>query len=288
MPCVFASCNKDDNNQTEKPTFPALKKVTEIVANEHTLTVYSSDGYLYKGYNSISVELKDKNGKVLTPQSVAFNPLMTMVKMNFKHSCPHQTNFIQNGNLFEGYSLFQMQTGDAGYWELNFTYNIAGKEYKIENQRVEIKEKKGLYTNFKSFMNETTKQRYFIALANHSPKIGLNKDVKIMLKSVKIGDITNGVKQMEFFTPEGYTLEIDPRMAGVEMGNHSSPNNSQPVFGNDGLYTATINYTMGGNWTLNFIIKNEKGEIVGGSAVDATDVVSKSNIAIEVDVPNDK
>lgn len=289
LPLIFSSCSSDNQQEVEVPQkVTSLKRVFESKTLHHTLTLYSPDGSLYKGYNTLTIEIKDKEGNICDVDSLEFTPMMTMTQKNFKHTCPHQRVFQKAGRFFQGYSLFQMETGDAGYWDLNFTYTIAKEKYKVEGQRVEIKEKNGIYSSFKSFTSPLDGAKYFISLANHSPKIGLNKSVKIMLKSVRAGEVVDGVKQMEFFTPEGYTIEIDPRMAGVEMGNHSSANNIQPVLGDDGLYVATLNYTMGGNWTLNFIIKNDKGEVVAGSEVEDGNVDSKSNVAIEVDVPNDK
>ncbi len=126
--------------------------------------------------------------------------------------------------------------------------------------------------------------KYRLSFIDYKPFNGLNKDVKFKL--VKVEDTKE-------FTVKDYIIKMDPRMAGEEMGNHSSEGNIDPKYNKvDGLYHATISYSMGGNWTLNFIIKNNKNKIIAGSSVncihgsEVCDVNSKSTVALEVDVPN--
>lgn len=54
------------------------------------------------------------------------------------------------------------------------------------------------------------------------------------------------------------------------MGNHTSPNNQDLTQRDDGLYHGVVNYTMTGNWTLNFILVNQNGLIVKGTEVPTT------------------
>ena len=56
-------------------------------------------------------------------------------------------------------------------------------------------------------------------------------------------------------------------MPEPSMGNHSSPNNKDLVQGDDGFYHGVVNYTMTGNWTLNFIFMNQNGKILKGTEV---------------------
>jgi len=62
-------------------------------------------------------------------------------------------------------------------------------------------------------------------------------------------------------------LQLDPRMPEPSMGNHSSPNIKDLKQQNDGLYHGVVNYTMTGNWTLNFIMQNQDGQIIKGTVV---------------------
>jgi hypothetical protein len=56
-------------------------------------------------------------------------------------------------------------------------------------------------------------------------------------------------------------------MPEPSMGNHSSINNKDLTQQNDGLYHGVVNYTMTGNWTLNFIMLNQNGKILKGTEV---------------------
>jgi len=59
-------------------------------------------------------------------------------------------------------------------------------------------------------------------------------------------------------------------MPEPSMGNHTSPNNVDLTRHDDGLYYGVVNYTMTGNWTLNFILVNQNGFIVKGTEVPTT------------------
>lgn len=293
----LVSCLKDED--IDKPVICPIMREVAVQSNEnHRITIFSNDGKLYQGYNNITVSITDiKTNENVKVDKVTFNPEMTMKmkKMNFKHSCPHSKQFKKEGDLFKGYALFQMKTNKMGFWELNFTYTIAGKEYKVEKIKVEVKEKKGLYSTFKKFKG-TDKKSYYLSLVEHNPKIGLNEDVKLMLVKVEgTGKVENGIKDLQFTTPKDYMIKLDPRMAGEEMGNHSSEGNKNPKYdAQDDLFHMTVGYSMGGNWTLNFMIEDKNGKLIAGSKVDCDlskdgqdcDVNSKSTVALEVDVPN--
>ncbi|MCI2230015.1 hypothetical protein MC378_12625 [Polaribacter sp. MSW13] len=73
--------------------------------------------------------------------------------------------------------------------------------------------------------------------------------------------------QFSYSVVENHTLLIDPRMSEPSMGNHSSLNNVDLTQQDDNLYHGVVNYTMTGNWTLNFILKDENNEVVKGTEV---------------------
>ena len=73
--------------------------------------------------------------------------------------------------------------------------------------------------------------------------------------------------QFSYSEVSNYTLLLDPRMPEPSMGNHSSPNNVDLAQQADGLYYGTVNYTMTGEWTLNFILKNQTGGVIKGTEV---------------------
>jgi hypothetical protein len=113
---------------------------------------------------------------------------------------------------------------------------------------------------------------YIIALvAPIKPKVAENELVagiyKLNANSDNDNDNDNDVLMNAYTSADDYTLVLDPRMPEPSMGNHSSPNNKDLVQKEDKLYYGVVNYTMTGNWTLNFILLNQHGRILKGTKV---------------------
>ena len=92
----------------------------------------------------------------------------------------------------------------------------------------------------------------------------------------KVDTIIGGKGYLQLFYASTYTiannyfLELDPRMPGEDMGNHSSPDNQDLTQGIDGFYHGKVNYTMSGYWTLNFILKDTQKRVIKGTEVPDT------------------
>lgn len=115
-------------------------------------------------------------------------------------------------------------------------------------------------------------EQYFIALLGpRAPKVAENNLQAGIYKYNKPSTPANGTfpdpTQFNYSEVKGFTLKLDPRMPEPSMGNHSSPNNKDLVQGDDGFYHGVVNYTMTGNWTLNFIFMNQNGKILKGTEV---------------------
>lgn len=104
-------------------------------------------------------------------------------------------------------------------------------------------------------------EQYIIALVEpHKPKVAENPILAGIYKRNKTASPT-------YSEVKGYVLQLDPRMPEASMGNHSSPNNKDLYPGEDDLYRGIVNYTMTGNWTLNFMLVNPDGRIIKGTKV---------------------
>src|SRR5690606_6052290 len=73
--------------------------------------------------------------------------------------------------------------------------------------------------------------------------------------------------QFSYAEVENSKLLLYPRMPEPSMGNHPSPNKVDMTQQAGGMYHAVVNYTMNGNWTLNFILLNQSGEVIKGTEV---------------------
>lgn len=90
-----------------------------------------------------------------------------------------------------------------------------------------------------------------------APKIGIN-DLEVQIDKKGSGNNVSPVKDL--------TLAFTPRMP--HMGNHSSPNNVDPVHSNDGRYKGKVNFTMSGDWRLHFTIKRGDEVLAEDVALD--------------------
>src|SRR5690606_14549501 len=73
--------------------------------------------------------------------------------------------------------------------------------------------------------------------------------------------------QYSYTEVRDYTVKLDLGMPQPSMGNHSSTNNQDFTHRDDGMYYGVVNYTMTGNWTLNFILLNKQGDLLKGTEV---------------------
>ncbi len=263
---LFSACSNDE--ETTVNELEGLSKFKEIENETHIVELYSHMS-VEQGFNEISIQIKDKQtNKYVKNAEVSWTPLMHMMSMT--HSCPKSSieKVSENGNVYEGYIVFQMPQNETEYWELQVNYTIDGQEYSVSSNidvPASIKRRINTFTG-----NDGVK--YIVAYAEpHHPKVAVND----MIVGVwKMQDMMN------FPVVDGYTVKIDPRMPS--MGNHSSPNNVNPSQTNAGdLYNGKLSLTMTGYWKINLQLAKPDGTIVKGEEI--TDAVPESSIFFEIE-----
>lgn len=255
---TFASCSSDDNNNNNNTNeLDGLIKIQQFDKDNHTIELYSTTGFLQQGFNEINVRIKDKqSAQYITDAVVTWQPLMHMTMMT--HACPFSV-LAQNkpeSTLYNGYIVFTMPQNEQEYWTLEINYNINGTSYTATTEiDVPASAKRTLNT-----FTGTDGTKYILAYIDPSqPKVAVN-DLKVGLWKME--------SMMSFPMVNGYTVKIDPRMPS--MGNHTSPNNVNPVQANPGeLYNGKLALTMTGYWKINLQLANPSGEILKGEAVTA-------------------
>ncbi|MDO4230454.1 MAG: hypothetical protein Q4C98_11620 [Capnocytophaga sp.] len=302
---LFVACSKDGTetpSDTSQGTVPATPSATPTpnselteVANftnddNHKISIKTFNGKLYVGYNDIYVTITDASGNVLKPEKITFSPMMRMYKeagnrneISFSHSCPHTADLASvSENRYRGYAIFQMNTGDTGHWDVSFSYTLSGKEYQIQEKEVTIlAQPKNHHLKVKRFIGKDN-ATYILALISPLEHVnGKNPNV--------VAGLFKAETMMSFPLVKGFTLNLDPRMPGADMRNHSTPFEDFKEQA-DGFHTATINYSMTGYWELNFIIKNSSGEVIAGTEVPKTpktpaeyDAVSELSLRIDIE-----
>ena len=264
------SCSSDDdnisnsNNQNETDHLILI----QTISNEsHQLAIFSENGKLMEGYNSIYIQIKDNNNELISNANINWEPLMHM--HNMSHSAPFSNiaKTYDSNTLYHGFIIFQMASNDDEYWALNFDYTIDGVSYQMSDTiNVQQAERRRLV----SFVGNDD-NNYLIALVEpKDPKVAINDMVAAIYKMENMH---------QYSLINDYVLKIDPRMPG--MGNHGSPNNQDLTQGADLFYHGKLSLTMTGYWKINLILENEIGETLKGESI--SDDNESSSIFFEIE-----
>lgn len=276
--CVaLLSCTKDKTDYQSEidqivEEYDEFKEVARAQAENYIVLIHALNGSFYAGYNETRIEILDRrSGQAIQPTAVTFLPIKVSEREE-SQSCPHLYNmeYVPAENYFSGYAVFPHLADQTENWRFHIGFTVAGQTYQVQPE-TSVKKQMNKNRNMTSFVGEDN-QLYFIALVSpQKPKVGENDLVAGIYKFDPPSSLPSGnsLDPTQFSYPPvtGYTLELDPRMPEPSMGNHSSPNNKNLTQRNDGLYQGVVNYTMTGNWTLNFILLDQHNKRVKGTKV---------------------
>lgn len=260
-----AEINRDVNEYFE------FKEVTSLNSGNYKIIIETLNGTFYKGYNEIRLTIVNTHAnQVLNSSKVTFLPILTDSDNN-KTSCPHSYHLVYNSEeqYYSGYVVFTTISNPMENWGLYISFTDTNQIHTV-NQLVSVQSQTNMNLNMTSFTGND-KEQYFIALvAPQKPKVAENK---LVAGIYKYNQPTESARtfpdpsQFLYSEVQDYTLLLDPRMPEPSMGNHSSLNNVGLTQQTDGLYSGVVNYTMTGNWTLNFMMLNQNGQIIKGTEV---------------------
>jgi hypothetical protein len=189
---------------------------------------------------------------------------------------------------YSGYAVFTSESNPMGIWEVYISFTNNNQTFTV-HQPVNVQVQTNKNLNMTSFTGNDGEQ-YFIALvAPQKPKVAVNELVAGIYKynqpTTPAGNFPDP-SQFSYSEVSNHTLLLDPRMPEPSMGNHSSPNNLDLTQHTDGLYYGMVNYTMTGNWTLNFILRNPNGEVIKGTEVptDFTPGIEGAKSELHIDI----
>jgi len=277
---LLGGCTKDKTKyETEFKDFGAdYQRFEEVARAQHGDYVFSLEaprGILYTGYNEIRLRVP---GAPLPLSDVTLWPVHADGQ-GHQHRGPHRhvLDYVAEGLYFSGHVVFTSASDLAGMWTCYVSAEGGGQLYEVAFP-VPVTPQPNRNRSHIQFSGMDG-ARYLIALVEpQQPKVGEN-------------DLVAGIYRYDrsayaYAPVEDYTLLLDPRMPEASMGNHSSPNNRHLTQREDGFYQGVVNYTMTGNWTLNFILSNADGEIIKGTAVppDFTPGVEGVKSELHIDI----
>lgn len=271
MSCTLDKTDYESEIDTEVKEHLEFEEVISINKDGYKIHLEALNGTLYKGYNEIRLKLTDtQTNESLSTSEVTFLPIIT--KADATHaSGPHKYLLEYNPmeSYYKGYAVFTDESGDLGTWDLHISFTTANEVHKLE-EKVTVEKQTNKNLNMTAFTGNDNEQYYIALIAPQKPRIAENELVAGIYKYNQPDNPTGSFpdsSQFSYAEVNSHTLLLDPRMPEPSMGNHSSINNKDLVQKSDGLYYGVVNYTMTGNWTLNFILLNEQEEIIKGTEV---------------------
>lgn len=277
LPILFialfsTACSSDDDNNDAPPVInevEGLTKIQDIVNSNHTIELWSKTGHFNTGYNNVSIRIKDNSNNTFFENfSINWMPVMQMPTM--QHSCPKSAIVKAPGKntVYQGYVIYQMTNLDGSGWSLTLNYTIDNVDYNVTDTITVMQNYNQNVTSFKG----SDDVKYVLALIEpQSPKIATN------LMKVGLYKMEN---MMSFPVVEDYTITLDPRMP--DMGNHSSPNNTDLTYRSvDSMYQGNLSLTMTGYWVLNLQLLDEMDTVLKGEPVTLENPQSSVYLELE-------
>ncbi|WP_409149787.1 hypothetical protein [Sphingobacterium sp. BS-2] len=274
---LFISCTKEKTDYeaeigTEQPGQLEFKEAYSFEKNGLKVSVQALNGTLTKGYNELRLKVYNKdNNAEINSAALGFLPILNDAQGN-QVSCPHRYQLVYNTaeKFYAAYAVFTELSSNENKWDLYLRLKVGNQEVLIK-EPIMVKEQTNKNLNMVSFFGNDDEQYFIALLGPRAPKVAENNLQAGIYKYNKPSTPANGTfpdpTQFNYSEVKGFTLKLDPRMPEPSMGNHSSPNNKDLVQGEDGFYHGVVNYTMTGNWTLNFIFMNQNGKILKGTEV---------------------
>lgn len=269
---ILSSCTVDKTDyeseiNTAVPEYFEFKEAASVIKGDYKISVEALNGTFYKGYNEIRLKIINVAATSgITAENVTFLPVISYTGNDWA-TCPHRhiPIYKEQGSYYSGYAVFTTESG-TGTWELNIDFEKEGQKYEV-SLPISVKEQVNKNRNMALFTGNDDKQYIIALIAPQKPRVSENELVAGIYQYNGDTEAFPTDPKSAYIEVEGYTLQLDPRMPEPSMGNHSSPNNRDLTQGMDGLYHGIVNYTMTGNWTLNFILLNTNGKIVRGTVV---------------------
>lgn len=292
---VTISCTLDKTDfeaemKRDVTEFSEFKEATTFNTGAYKVSIEALNGTFFKGYNEVRLKIVNtQNNQASTGLKVSFLPILTNSNGQ-KSSCPHKylLSYNQDDAYYSGYVVFTSTSTKTNNWEL-YLGITANNQTHVSQQVLQVEEQRNMNLNMTSFTGNDSEQYIIALVAPQKPKVAENQLVAGIYKynqpTEPEGDFPDP-NQFSFSEVANYTLRLDPRMPEPSMGNHSSPNNVDLTQQTNGLYYGVVNYTMTGNWTLNFIMQNQAGETVKGTEVptDFTPGINGAKSELHIDI----
>ncbi|WP_418499202.1 hypothetical protein [Flagellimonas sp.] len=267
-----------------------FEEALSLSGNGYQISLEALNGTFFKGYNELRFNITDTATDQVVPNAnITFLPVRSDAD-DVAYSCPHRYELAYEAanDHYLGYAVFDHETAADARWEVFLTITIGDESFSVQ-QEITVEPQPNMNLNMTAFTGNDGGQYYIALIAPVSPGVAENELIAGIFRynqpEVAAGDFPDP-SQFSFSKVQNATLLLDPRMPEPSMGNHSSPNNQDLIQGEDGLYHGVVNYTMTGNWTLNFMLQSSYGDVIKGTEVptDFTPGVEGEKSELHIDI----
>jgi len=235
---VLSGCQSSTSSNDPKPDV-VLGTATQ---NDLTVTLRSFDD-AEVGYVPIRVEVRS-GGRVINDAQLELLPIMAMTTMT--HAAPAYAP-DEDG---DGAVIFSMPSGEMGTWIVRVTITRAGEPVVVDVP-VTVAASNRVF----SFLGSDG-VRYLLTLVSPtSPKVG-SQPLRMALHWRET--------MMSFPQVTDAVMQFEPTMPSMD---HGSPNNIHPSVTQQGWYDGVVNFTMTGEWRLQFLV-NRGQALIGSPSFD--------------------
>ena len=244
----LTSCEKDNKQDPPATNNDPLKSYVNLgseslFGGSHNLQLFMSEDP-FVGYNKVAARLVEAQGeKVVSNAKLEFIPVMDMGGMI--HGSPvEQAKYVEDMNAHMGGATLVMPS-TAGTW--SFDVVVATSENSTDTAHFEVQVVEKSPSRLYSFVSPAdSNDSYFVALRSPKvPEVGMN-DFEIMIYKKE--------SMMSFPPDSTLTVQIETLMPGM---GHGSPNNVNPIYSGNGLYSGKVNFTMSGDWQVGISISDQ-------------------------------
>ncbi|GLB49868.1 hypothetical protein Y10_22360 [Neptunitalea sp. Y10] len=287
--CTLDKIDYEAELATAIPQAYEFEEVVLIESNGYRIEIEALNGTFYKGYNELHFTVTNmSNNQTVDDAAITWLPIRQL--NTAAYSCPHSYNVLYDATngYYSGYSVFDYESGLEGTWEFYMSVEINGELFTIQ-QGIEVMAQPNMNLNMTTFTGADGISYYIALVAPVSPSVAEN-DLVAGIYQYNQPEEPAGVfpdpSQFSFSEVQGATVLLDPRMPEASMGNHSSPNNEDLTQMTEGLYHGVVNYTMTGNWTLNFMFLDADGNLLAGTEVptDFTPGIEGAKSELYIDI----
>lgn len=271
MSCTLDKTDYEAEISTVVTEYYEFEEAASLTSGNYKISIEALNGTFYKGYNELHLKVIDtQTNQNVNDSEVTFLPIMVDSDHNVT-SCPHLYTMVYDAvnGYYSGYSVFTHTSSSVENHELYISFTVNNQSYSVHGE-ISVQEQTNKNLNMTSFTGNDGEEYYIALISPQKPNVAENELIAGIYKynqPVNPSGNFPDPSQFSYSTVDGCTLLLDPRMPEPSMGNHSSPNNQDLTQQSNGLYYGVVNYTMTGNWTLNFIMLDQNDQVVKGTEV---------------------